>query len=91
VEDAEPEVATESTEPADSVITDVEIIEELPAETQPADNMTDEEDIAANLADDASSGWQDILTNKFIIFGAAGLGGAVIAVLLILRRRAKNA
>jgi len=92
--EAEAEVTPGASEPVESdtsipVETDISIIEDV--EDLPADNTTDEEDIAANIGDDSSSGWQDILMNKFVIFGVAGLGLVIIVLLLILRRRSKNA
>ena len=83
--EAEPVVTTQINEPVESDTSAIETVEDLPT-----DNTTDEEDIAANIGDDSSSGWQDILMNKFIIFGAAGLGLAVIVVLLLLRRRSQK-
>ncbi len=61
-----------------------------PEDVLPADNTTDEEDIAANISEEPSTGWRDILMNKFIIIGGAALGLGIIVVLLIMRRRSRN-
>ena len=86
VAEAEPVVTTQINEPVES---DTPIIETV--EAPPADNTTDEEDIAANIADDSSAGWQGMLMNRWLIIGVGVLGAAVIIVLLLLRRRAKQA
>jgi len=57
----------------------------------PADNATGEPDIASNISEEPSTGWRDIIMNKFIIIGGAALGLLIIVVLLILRRRSRNA
>ncbi len=59
-------------------------------EAPPTDNTTDEEDIAENISDESPAGWKGILMNKLVIFGVAGLGLVLIAVLLVLKRRSKK-
>ncbi len=86
VTEAEPVVTTQINEPVES---DTSIIETV--EAPPTDNTTGEEDIAANIADDSSAGWQGILMNRWLIIGVGVLGAAIIIVLLLLRRRAKQA
>lgn len=86
VEPAATTVPNEPNEPeaGDTATTEI-------AETPPTENTTEEEDIAANIADDSSAGWKDILMNRWLIIGVGGVGAAAIVVLLLLRRRAKKA
>ncbi len=91
--EAEAEVTPDVSEPVENdlsipVESDVSTIEDV--EDLHADNTTDEEDIAADIGDDSSSGLMGLLMNKFVIFGAAGLGLGIIVLLLILRRRANK-
>ena len=88
----EPETAAPVSEPAATEVAVDELlgIDEY-AEEETADNTTEEEDVAANIGEEDSSGIMGILMNKVLIFAVAGVGVAAIAVLLLLRRRAKKA
>ncbi len=88
---AEPAAAeVPETEQPETVIEAEEVAVEM-EEDLPAGNVTGEQDIAANISEEPSTGWRDILMNKSIIFGGAALGLAILAVLLVLRRRSRKA
>ncbi len=91
-EEPEPEPAAPVSEPSASEVTVDELlgIEEY-AEEDSTDNLTDEEDIAANIGEEDSSGIMGVLLNKVFIFAVAGVGVATIVILLLLRRRSKKA